>query len=140
MHIGNVSFLAANPPLLNPAISLKSAPTAATTALPELERPSSSSSNQAVPSPATPIPVDAGTTDGGHAHAVQVQASAIEAAALTSVSAYATTLGGKQYAGSVEEFGGEYTASIPSVARATATASSAAAAETNLDIRIDELV
>jgi hypothetical protein len=141
MHIGNVSFLAANTPLLNPAVASKSTPTAATTALPELEKPSVSSgaANTAIKGPAQPIPVSSVRAGGAGAYALTAQSAAAEAE-LTSVSAYATTLNGKLYAGSVEDAGGQYTASIPSVARATATASNAATAETNLDIRIDELV
>jgi predicted RNase H-like HicB family nuclease len=57
-----------------------------------------------------------------------------------SVTGYSTTVGGKQYSGSVEESGGEYTASVPSLSGATATGSSLTAAENNLNNRIDELV
>jgi predicted RNase H-like HicB family nuclease len=49
-------------------------------------------------------------------------------------------VGGKQYTGSVEESDGEYTASVPNLAGATATGSSEQAAENNLAARIDELV
>jgi predicted RNase H-like HicB family nuclease len=56
------------------------------------------------------------------------------------VSGFSTTVGGKLYSGSVEESGGEYTASVPSLAGASATGSSIAAAENNLNNRINELV
>jgi len=56
------------------------------------------------------------------------------------VSSYSATVGGKQYSGSVEKSGGEYTASVSSLSGATATGSSPAAAENNLTLRIDELV
>jgi predicted RNase H-like HicB family nuclease len=56
------------------------------------------------------------------------------------VSGYSTTIAGKQYSGSVEESGGQYTASVASVSGASATGSSLSAAENNLSNRIDELV
>jgi hypothetical protein len=56
------------------------------------------------------------------------------------VSAYSTSVGGKQYSGSVEESGGEYSAWVPNLARATVTGPSEQAAENNLYARINELV
>jgi len=56
------------------------------------------------------------------------------------ISGYSTTVGGKQYAASILETGGEYTASIANVPGATATGTTEQAAENNLNIRIDELV
>jgi predicted RNase H-like HicB family nuclease len=56
------------------------------------------------------------------------------------VTSYSTTVAGKQYAGSVEETGGEYTASVSNLSGAIASGSSIESAENNLDIRIDELV
>jgi hypothetical protein len=53
---------------------------------------------------------------------------------------FSTTVGGTQYTGSVEESGGEYTASVPNLAGATVTGASDLAAENNLAARIDELV
>jgi hypothetical protein len=53
---------------------------------------------------------------------------------------FSTTVGGTQYTGSVEESGGEYTASVTNLAGATVTGSSDLAAENNLAARIDELV
>jgi predicted RNase H-like HicB family nuclease len=50
------------------------------------------------------------------------------------------TLGGKQYSGSVEESGGVYTASVGNLPGASASGSSAQAAEDNLTMRINELV
>jgi len=58
----------------------------------------------------------------------------------TLVSGYSTTVGGKQYSGSVEESGGEYTASVSGLSGATASGSSITAAENNLGNKIDELV
>jgi predicted RNase H-like HicB family nuclease len=53
---------------------------------------------------------------------------------------YSTTVGGTQYAGSVQESDGEYTASVPNLAGATAGGSTALEAANNLDASIDELV
>jgi predicted RNase H-like HicB family nuclease len=47
---------------------------------------------------------------------------------------------GVQYSGSVEQSGGQYTASVPSLAGASASGSTMQAAEDNLSARIDELV
>jgi hypothetical protein len=56
------------------------------------------------------------------------------------VSSYSTTVAGKQYSGSVEDSGGQYTASVSGLAGASASASSMQAAENALTLRIDELV
>jgi len=56
------------------------------------------------------------------------------------VTGNSTTVAGKQYSGSVEEAGGEYTASVPNVSGATASGSSVDAAENNLVVRIDGFV
>jgi hypothetical protein len=53
---------------------------------------------------------------------------------------YSTTVGGKQYSGSVEESGSTYTASVSNLAGASATGSSIQSAENNLNTRIDILV
>jgi predicted RNase H-like HicB family nuclease len=53
---------------------------------------------------------------------------------------YSTTVGGKQYTGSVDESGGTYTASVSNLSGATASGSSLEAAENNLTLRIDEIV
>jgi hypothetical protein len=55
-------------------------------------------------------------------------------------SSSSTVSASQQYLGSVEESGGEYTASVANLSRATAIGSSVQAAENNLDTRIDELV
>jgi predicted RNase H-like HicB family nuclease len=53
---------------------------------------------------------------------------------------FSTTVAGTQYSGSVEEFDGEYVASVSSLSGATASGSSLIEAENNLTVRIDELV
>ena len=55
-------------------------------------------------------------------------------------SSYSTSVAGQQYWGSVERAGGDYTATVPNLAGATASGSSQQSAEDNLNARIDELV
>jgi predicted RNase H-like HicB family nuclease len=50
------------------------------------------------------------------------------------------SVAGNQYWGSVEESGGEYSASVPNVAGATASGLTEQEAENNLAARVDELV
>ena len=58
------------------------------------------------------------------------------------IGVYSTTVGGQQYAGTVEETNGVYTASLPNIPGpgATASGTSEISAENNLDTVIDELV
>jgi hypothetical protein len=56
------------------------------------------------------------------------------------VSSYSTTVGDKHYSGSVSKSNGQYTASVSGLNGASASASSAQAAENALTIRIDEIV
>jgi predicted RNase H-like HicB family nuclease len=53
---------------------------------------------------------------------------------------YSTSVAGKSYSGSVDESGGEYTASIPNLPGASASGSSLESAENNLNAVIDMLV
>jgi hypothetical protein len=55
-------------------------------------------------------------------------------------SSYSTSVAGQQYWGSVDRAGGDYTATVPNLAGATASGSSQQSAEDNLNARIDELV
>jgi alanine dehydrogenase len=66
---------------------------------------------------------------GGGVAAAAAAASAVEAAA----TAYSTTVGGKNYSGSVQESDGVFEASIPNLPGASASGSSAELAEANLD-------
>jgi alanine dehydrogenase len=70
-----------------------------------------------------------GSGGGGGGAAAAAAASAVEAAATT----YSTTVGGKNYSGSVQESDGVYEASIPNLPGASASGSSAELAEANLD-------
>jgi predicted RNase H-like HicB family nuclease len=59
---------------------------------------------------------------------------------VTAATSFSTTVNGKQYSGSVQESDGEYTASASGLTGASATGSSAQAAENNLTTRINEIV
>jgi predicted RNase H-like HicB family nuclease len=52
---------------------------------------------------------------------------------------FSTTVGGKQYSGSVDESDGQYTASVSGLPGVSATGPSVIAAENALNNRIDEL-
>jgi hypothetical protein len=67
------------------------------------------------------------------------QAASAAAANLVS-QIYSTTVSGKSYSGSIEQSGGQYVISIPNVPGATASASTAQAAENALTLKIDILV
>jgi hypothetical protein len=80
---------------------------------------------------------------------VLVAAPSLSAAALPTVSkvvevaqdsSYSTSVAGQQYWGSVDRAGGDYTATVPNLAGATASGSSQQSAEDHLNARIDELV
>jgi len=100
--------------------------------------PSSASSSKASTSSSTPNSGDARAHGGGGGAGGASASAASEVETL--VGSYSTTVGGTQYAGSVEEQNGSYVASVPSVSGATATGSSMIDAENNLSVRIDELV
>jgi hypothetical protein len=140
MQINSVS--AAQP---NAASNLSStAPKAAKPAAAPVQQAASTT-----PAPATqttsaaPAPVDASSAKpAGGSAAVQSSASqAASAAAANLVSQiYSTTVSGKSYSGSIEQSGGQYVISIPNLLGATASASTAKAAENALTLKIDILV
>ena len=67
------------------------------------------------------------------------QAASDAAASLVS-QIYSTTVAGKSYSGNINQSGGQYVISIPNVPGATASASTAQAAENALTLKIDILV
>jgi hypothetical protein len=73
------------------------------------------------------------------AAAAASQSSAV-AAEETLAAVYSTSVGGKNYSGSVEESDGEYTASVADLAGASASGSSIESAENNLGTVLDTLV
>jgi hypothetical protein len=99
--------------------------------------PSSTTSSTTSTSSSTPSSGARGHGGGGGGgSAAASAASEVE----TLVGSYSTTVGGTQYAASVEKQDGSYVASVPNVSGATATGASLIDAENNLTVRIDELV
>jgi hypothetical protein len=137
MLIANISSTSSNVPLFNPALASRSSQ-GATTSAAASTAPSSASSPTVPSSDATePSSVP---SNGSAQPRSAVSATLSSALVEQLISGYSTTVGGKQYSGSVEESDGEYTASVPNLAGATATRSIEQAAENNLHERIDELV
>jgi hypothetical protein len=69
-----------------------------------------------------------------------VSSVAASASQLMAEASFSTTVNGKSYSGSVSYSNGEYVASDPDLAGASASGSSEMAAENSLATRIDELV
>jgi hypothetical protein len=114
-----------------PATDAPSAPAASTTK--PAPAPASSAPAETSPAPASAPPKrSSGSAD--------VQSSASSTAAATLTAFYSTTVGGKNYSGSVQESGGTYVASVGNLPGVSASGSSIQAAENNLSARIDALV
>ncbi len=139
MMIGGVSPVTSTMTAFHPVLVAKAMPGApdGVTALTAPVMRSLSESLTAIAS--TPAPIRASAPDRITAGATPASADAGSIADEV-VSAYSTSVGGKQYSGSVEESGGEYSAWVPNLARATVTGPSEQAAENNLYARINELV
>ncbi len=120
--------------LFNPVIAapIKAAAKSTRTAPPTPAAASSSTSTPSAPAPAR--------TEQSHASRGGGVSASSSAAQQMQETSFSTTIAGKQYSGIVSESNGEYVASDPSLSGATASGSSAIAAENNLTIRIDELV
>jgi hypothetical protein len=93
--------------------------------------------------PAAPLATAAPTKTapgGGHSGGGSAPIAAATATTVDElIAGYSTTVGGKQYAASVDESGGEYTASIATIPRTSASGSTEQTAENNLNAHIDEL-
>jgi len=139
--MNGISFLPVAPSALNdlpPSMLPTTSSTAASSALPSAQTRSGSSSADSNPgNSAVPAKPAAATAHASSSNTTLTAANLVE---LTSAESFSTTVGGKQYSGSVQLSNGEYTASVPNLIGATATGSSESAAENNLDARIDELV
>jgi len=97
--------------------------------------------------PATPASTASASTAAGataaRASAGVAGGSAATAAAIATeelATGYSTKVGGVEYAASVFQSNGEYTASVSSLTGATATGGTEQVAEENLAVRIDVLV
>jgi len=139
MLIGAVSSLNSPPASFHPVLAQSSASDAnsAVTALPAVSK-SSSASSSTVSSPAVVAAATKPSAAAQVSSSVAASSSALVIEEL--VSGYSTTVGKDTYSASVDLGDGEYTASIPNLVGATATASTEQTAETNLALRIDTLV
>ena len=131
------------PVLLNPVVIaqpriLESVPLAALTpGSSAAVAPSSAGPSETGTSSSTPHSGHVRAHGGGGTGRV---AASVASEVETLVGGYSVTVGGTQYAGSVQEQNGSYVASVPNVSGATATGDSMIAAENSLTTRIDELV
>jgi hypothetical protein len=133
-----------NPVVLNPVLLTQPGTQASGSSPVKSSRSSSPAVSSQTSSSAAGASSPAASSSGGHTRVSGGGGGGAAAAAAaeveTLVGSYATTVNGTQYAGSVEEENGAYTASVPNVSGATATGASEMEAENNLTIRIDELV
>jgi hypothetical protein len=141
MLISAVSSSASNSQVLNPVLYGKPAATSSSASA----KTSASSSPTSAATTSTTSSSTASTNQtsrSGSSHSGGAGSGSSSAATEeeTLVSGYSTTVGGKQYSGSVEESNGEYTASVSGLSGANASGSSITGAENNLNSKIDELV
>lgn len=134
MQILSISSAASTATVLNPvAVSRSTAassPASSTSANASSGTAAASTASSATTSSAKSSRSGGGGGGGGSSAAQEVQQA----------TSFSTTVQGKQYSGSVQESNGQYTASVPGLAGASASGSSITAAENALYIRIDELV
>jgi len=125
---------------ISPALFTLNAPSA-TKALPTIA-PAASPTTQSATIPATaPATATAAAQKAPAQSAQSAGANAVAASSPELLAAfYSTTVVGKQYSGSVEQTGSQYTVSIPNLPGATASGSSILAAENNLTSKIDLMV
>jgi hypothetical protein len=140
MLIGGVSTFNSTATVFNPVL----APVHATAASAGSQTNAATPSNGTATAPAgggTSAPARASSreNDKGGGAAASAGPAAAASAMMQMVAGYSVTVNGKQYAGSVEESNGQYSASA-NLTGATATGSSEQAVEDNLEVRIDELV
>jgi len=135
MLISAVSSSASNSQVLNPVLYGKPAATSSSAST----QTSASSTSTSATSSSTAATSQSSRSGSSHSGGGGGGSSAATEAE-TLVSGYSTTVGGKQYSGSVEKSGTEYTASVSGLSGASASGSSITAAENNLGNKIDELV
>jgi len=142
MLIGGISSMSSTAAVFNPVLVPRPSSDASKTATAVEPAPKMISiANQATLA-SSGANAPAGGSSGGRPAAGGSPASAAgsSAAEQSQVSSYSMSVAGQQYWGSVEKSGGDYTASVPNLAGATAAGLSEQAAENNLNTRIDELV
>jgi predicted RNase H-like HicB family nuclease len=141
MAFGSLLITNPTPTVLNPFLTARPSPTPGNTAAaPATQSTPSPDQSAAAPSSAPARSARAGGAHGGGDGGSAPAAAANTATLLETATVYTTTVAGKQYSGSVVESDGEYTASVPNLAGASATGATEQAAENNLNSRLDELV
>ena len=131
MLISLISSSATTTQVLNPVLSSRSTSASSTATKASTSTAPASTASATTASPAKTSRSGSSSGGGGGSAAVQETNQA---------TGFSTTVAGKQYSGSVADSDGTYTASISNLSGATASGSSAQAAEDNLNARIDELV
>jgi hypothetical protein len=131
MQISSISSM----PPIGASASAPAAASKSSSATVSAVAPSAPAAKPATQSPS--VAVSAPSSSHGSSSASSASSSAQEAA-LSAV--YSDTVGGKSYSGSVAESNGEYVASVPNLAGASASGSSIPSAENNLNTVIDALV
>jgi hypothetical protein len=145
MQIGAISSLSSIIPAYSPVLAAQPV-SSVPSALPSIAA-SGTSSHAPTSTPQQPAPSDTASisnhrTYGGEAGAASATADASATAVEQVLGVYSASVGGHQFAGTVEEGNGVYTVSVPNIPGpgATASGTSEIAAETNLGTVIDELV
>jgi len=140
MQIGGLTSYTSSAPVLNPVHFARSSSAvsavSATSATSSSSASSASTAAQATASTGSAAPAKSskggGASGGGAGGGGNVVAE-------TMAATFSTSVGGKQYSGSVEKSGTEYSASVGNLAGASASGSSIQSAENNLTMKIDVL-
>lgn len=131
MQILSISSAASTATVLNPvAVSRSTAASSSASSTPANASSGTAATSTASTTSSAKTSRSGGGGGGGSSAAQEVQQA----------TSFSTTVAGKQYSGSVNQSNGQYTASIPGLAGASASASSMQAAEDALTLRINEIV
>jgi hypothetical protein len=134
MLIGSASSLSSTAAVFDPVLASRASagPSSATT------EAAAAAQTQSIADPS--VDLTSGTSTPGRTTSEAASEAGHSAAAEVQVTSYSMSVAGNQYWGSVEQTGGEYMASVPFPAGASATGLSQQQAEDNLETRVDELV
>jgi hypothetical protein len=144
MQIGGISSFSSIAPAFHPILAAKPASNAVS-ALPSTSASGASSTIQtAAPTQTTSAPAsrpyDRGRDDATVSAAGAAAAAASSSTAEQLVGIYSTTVGGQQYAGTMEQSNGVYTISTLNPPVATATGINEMVAEEKLNTIIEEMI
>jgi hypothetical protein len=139
MQIASITPVAHPLPIVNSAAVtfLSSSSPAAATALPAM---SAKPSVTPVSAPETHPVVQSSPAAARSAPATAAQSVSSSSLSTQLVAGYPTTVNGTHYTSSIDESGGVYTATVPTIPVVTASGATVTAAENNLNLRIDVLV